>query len=757
MKRNNIDHLNLLCDIGELAVMLAGSNDIASFLQDTVVMVAQHLKADVGSIYLYEENSDDLVLKATKGLNPKAVDVIRMKIGEGLVGTTMQHMKPIREGCVCSNPHFKYFVEADEDCFESFLAVPIQKGVEKIGVLVVQHERKNYFTEIDVMALRAIASQLAGAIENARILMEFQHNDRQAADADLLKKIQFVKGKVGAEGFAYAPAFVLKADYPLMSIDKPGIDFLTTLDDFHEAVRKTRLQIQELQGVCAERLPESAALIFAAHTMMLKDPKFVDKMAALIKDGSAAAAAVNTVAQDYCTLFSASPHAYIQEKVYDIKDLANRILKNLAKNVEQHPDIKKERIVIAPELYPSDVLKLVSENVQGIIVVSGGVTSHVSILSRSLQIPLVIVDRMELIEVPDDTPVLIDAEIGNVYINPSKNVVERFEQRNKIKEVEPETHARPAATVTKDGTRIAVLANINILSEIAPALKLKAEGVGLYRTEFPFLIRTTFPSEEEQYPIYKHLFDGMCGKPVTIRTLDIGGEKAWAYEDKPVEANPELGLKSIRFALNYRDLFEQQLRAILRAGADATKLRIMFPLISSLDEFRVARAAVLECLDALHRESLPHCPDPEIGTMIEVPSVIGIITDLAREADFFSIGTNDFVQYMLAVDRANERVAAFYCPEHPAVLRGLAEIVDAAVQADKDVSICGEMAHVTEYIPFLIGIGIRSFSVDPHFLSSVQRTVAQLTISHTQSLAKALLSQATIEGVRNILQNQTFA
>jgi phosphotransferase system enzyme I (PtsP) len=757
MNRKDHDHLNLLCDIGDLAALLAGSDNIEDFLQNTVVMVSRHLNAEVGSIYLYDEQANELILKATIGLNPAAVEKVRMKIDEGLVGYTLNEMKPVCVGCAGHNPHFKYFEEADEDCFESFLSVPIYRGAEKIGVLVVQHSQQNYFDDIDVMALRAIASQLASAIENAKLLMNLRGHQSESARPDILKTLSFIKGKVGVKGFAFAPASVLRGSHTLMLNGDCSVNFATSLDDFYKAVRKTDHQLKDLQNRCIERLPESAALIFSAHAMILKDPKFLDNMVQRIKNGMEPAMAVRAVAQEYIELFSSSSHAYMREKVNDIKDLAGRILKNLVVSEGQDSDPREGQIVIAPELYPSDILKLVSENVQGIILVSGGITSHVTILSRSLQIPLIIADREELLDLPEKTPILIDAEIGNIYVNPSEEIVNRFENRNKLDKVAvSEMIPSSAITKTSDGVRVVLLANINLLTELPRARNLKAEGIGLYRTEFPFLIRTTFPSEEEQYQIYRRLFDEMCGHTVTFRTLDIGGEKAVAYDDKPDEANPELGLKSIRFALEHKEIFEQQIRAILRAGEGAETLRIMFPMISSLDDFREARKRLLDCMNSLQREKLPHHNSPEIGTMIEVPSVLGIIGELAREADFFSIGTNDFVQYMLAVDRSNERVAQYYCHEHPSVLRGLARIVEAALSEGKDVSICGEMAHESKFIPFLLGVGIRSLSVDPHFLLTVRKTIENLSIANAESHARKLLAETTIQGVRNILEHQSL-
>lgn len=753
-RRSERNHFNLLYDISELLTLLAGSENIEHFLHRTVEVVSRHLDADVCSIYLYEDKPKELVLKATVGLNPAAVGKIRMKLGEGLVGTAMESLQPILEESGSRNPRFKYFEEADEDRFESFLAVPIQRGVEKIGVLVVQHEKIDYFGDMDVMALRAIAAQLAGAIENARLLMDLERGNDTFPEAEIIENLQFVKGKPAVDGFVYAPSNVLGKKYDRLLADDPSFHQGGTIEDFHCAINLTIEQLQELQKRVSNRLPESASLIFTAHFMILKDKSFIKKITTHIADGVSPSEAVRSVARYYISIFSSSSHAYMREKVVDIEDLANRILNNLRHRPGTEGTLQAGRIVIAPDLYPSDVLKLAAEDVKGIILVSGGVTSHVSIIARSLHIPLIIADQPLLLNLPEDTPVLMDADIGNIYVCPPEKVIQQFEARNKAKKsIAYLKDSVKEATSTKDNIPVHLLANINLLSELNLARDLKAEGIGLYRTEFPFLVRTYFPSEEEQYLIYKRVFDEMAGKIVTIRTLDLAGDKILPYSDAPMEANPQLGLRSIRFTMFNRDIFEQQLRAILRAGADYEHVRIMFPLVSSLDEFKEAKQIVVDCINRLARMKLPHCHDPSVGILIELPSLIEIIDDVAAEADFFSIGTNDFIQYMLAVDRTNIKVSRYYQPYHPSVLRSLTRVVKSILEKGKDISVCGEMAHERGYIPFLLGIGIRTLSIDPQFIPVVQQAISDLTIGEAESYAMELVKQSTLDGIFGVMKS----
>ncbi len=752
---NTRDHLSMLCDIGDLASLLAGSEDIEGFLQGAAAMISRHMASDVCSIYLYDAKAGELTLKATVGLAPDAVGKVRMLPGEGLVGATFQENLPILEACASKNPRFKYFEEANEDRFESFLAVPIRRGVQKIGVLVVQQELRDHFNDADRRALQATAAQLAGAIENARLLMNLHRAGNEGAAPDAFR---FLKGESASGGFAFAGATVFRRMHAAILEDAGAPEGVYSLDDFRRAVRDASAQLMALQKGLSERLPEGASLIFMAHFMILKDPRFIGRIEALIREGAPPPEAVKTVARHYMDVFRSSPHPSIREKATDIEDLAARILKNLLRSSRADAGKTMDCIVVAGDLYPSEILKFATEEVKGIILMSGGVTSHTAILARSMKIPMVIVaDHPELLNIPEGVPILLDADIGNVYIRPTDKIIRKFEARAVAGEQSALAgDSISPVTRTADGRRIRLMANINLLSELAVARDLKAEGVGLYRTEFPFLIRPTFPSEEEQVLIYKRLYDEMPDRDITIRTLDLGGDKVATYADLSGCRNPELGLRSIRFSFFNRDLFEQQIRAILRAAAGAEAARIMFPMISSLDEFREARQTVFDCIRALEKEGLPCHAAPAVGMMAELPSVLEIFDALAAEADFFAVGANDFVQYMLAVDRSDEKVGAYYLPFHPSVLRSLARIADIARRRGKEVSVCGEMAHDRTLIPFLVGVGVRSFSVDPQFLGEIQKTISGLDSAAVERFAQRLLAEDTVAGVKAALQRAPF-
>ncbi len=738
----------MLCDVSELSSLLAGSENIEHFLQRTALMVATHLDAHVCSIYLYEEASEELVLTATMGLNQDAVGRVRMKRGEGLVGTVMDILKPILEKSGENNPNFKYFKEANEDSYTSFLAVPIQRGKERIGVLAVQHEQVDYFNEIDMTALQGIAAQLAGAIENVRLLMNMDRRPHRNSSSELLQRLRFVKVKSASEGCAFGLSVpFVKGGYSSLYVNSDD-DKDLTIEDFHRAVKVTGDQLCDLQKRISEHLPEAASLIFESHQMILKDEGFIRRVGDTMCEGIGVTEAVRRAAKYYIQIFSSSAHSYMTEKTEDIEDLAKRIIGNLRPDLTEVHSPMAGRIVIAQDLYPSDILRLAVEDVRAVILVSGGMTSHIAILSRSLQIPLVIAEQAELLHLPKGIPILVDADIGNVYIDPSVDIIETFEKKKKVQQrVTHLAQSISARTETRDGTPIQLMANINILGELAIAQALQVDGIGLYRTEFPFLVRSNFPSEEEQFLVYRRVFSAMPGRRTVIRTLDLAGDKIIPFLDKPRESNPQLGLRSTRFMLAHKDIFQQQLRAILRAAAGHEICGIMFPLISSLDEFLQARKCLDECMDELASQGLSYHETPQVGMMVELPAIVEIADDVAEEADFSSIGTNDFVQYMLAADRNNEQVESYYQPYHPSVLRALKRVVDAHVCRGKDISVCGETAHEFDYLRFLVGIGVKSLSVDPRFIPSIRRSLADFDMEEACCYAEALLSKKTISGV----------
>ncbi len=749
------EYLGLLADVAEVVSLLGTDADLDRFLERLVGMVAHHLYADVCSVYLLDDATGELVLKATVGLNPKSVGNIRLKVGEGLVGMALKELRPIREPHASRNPDYRHFPESGEDAFESFLAVPILRGVEKVGVVVVQRRESYRFSDTEVMTMRALTAQLATAIEAVRSRLHLAETREFPAVHEKLPQSFFVKGAGASRGCVLGAAVVFARD-GARQVLKRVVDGGAAgggKDELDRAIAAVILELESMQPRVGAILPEVASLIFDAHQMMLQDMSFTGDLFEGIAAGLSAAEAVARTSLDYVALFEASSQGYLREKARDVEDIALRLLRQLGVVDDVPRGAWEGCILIAHELLPSDIVRIATEHVAGIVMVGGGTTSHVSILVRSLEIPMVIVQSAEVPLLPDGTRVLIDADTGSVFVNPGEPVLSRYEDRRRARDAAATRRTDLVdQTFTKCGQRVTLLANINLLSELDLALDLKAEGVGLYRTEFPFMVRQSLPSESEQESVYKTLFEKMPNREITIRTIDVGGEKLLSYFDNAGEANPALGLRSIRFANRYGDLFDQQLRAILRSAPPGVTVRVMFPMIDSVDELRSARRRLERCRAEVNAGTSGTCAMPLVGMMIELPAVVELIDELCREADFFSIGTNDFVQYMLAVDRTNERVASYYRPHHPAVLRALKRIVTAVVRNGVDISVCGEMAHEPCFIKFLLGIGVRRFSLDPHYMPDVQPAIAAMTVAESMAYADRLLAQGTIEGVEAMLE-----
>jgi phosphotransferase system enzyme I (PtsP) len=751
------DNVDLICDISELAGLFEKSDSLSDFLQSAVSIVAYHMRSAVCSIYLYQEESERLTLAATQGLNKEGVGKVSLRLGEGIVGAAMKELRPICEGHGSLNPHFKRIEGINEEEYEAFLAVPILlRGVMRVGVLVAQDPEPNYFHENDIKALKAISSQLAVVIENAKLLMSLHEAEKRIGDSpkaaaeETASTPAFIKGVTASSGIVKGVAVILDGHgYDVLMAPADDDEHPFTKEDFRLALQESVTQLTQLQNRMEEKLGDVASLIFNAHLLILKDDGFSGEMERLIDQGTPADRAVTSVVNDYIGLFSKSSNPRLKEKVLDVKDLGHRLLRNLQQHGEDQGDYAGQ-ILVARELLPSDVLKFAAQNVEGIVIVQGGVTAHISILARSLRVPMVFVENESILDLDDGTRILIDANQGTLFLDPSDSVLKQYQSL--VNRQEEEKRSVTEETFTRDGTKIKLLANVNLLSDIEFANENKAEGIGLYRSEFPFIIRNEFPSEEAQRLIYEKIYTAIGDdREITLRTLDVGGDKKLPYHKHDEEANPFLGLRAIRFSLQNLPIFKQQIRAMLRAGAKK-ELRIMFPFISSVDDFEEAKAIVMQCIEELEQEGVAHNSAPKVGLMVELPAAIEIIDELAAVADFFSIGTNDLIQYLLAVDRTNESVSNMYVSHHPAVLRAVYRIVNSAINNEVDVSVCGDMALNEDMLKFLIGIGMRKVSIDPQQIPRVQAFITNLHTEEARQHARKLLRFGTLREVNRFLE-----
>lgn len=513
-------------------------------------------------------------------------------------------------------------------------------------------------------------------------------------------------------------------------------------------------ELSELIERTRQTLGEEKAVILKGQQSFLADPAFYPEMEKLVRNRqNSAEHAVNLIVKQFAKIFEEMANEYLRDRAADVRDVGKRLLAQLqGRNGVRLTDIKHEVILVADDLTPSDTVQLDRKFIFGFVTRTGGKTSHTAILSRSLGIAAVLGVGDGLDAIQNGDFLIIDGSSGLCIINPDPGTVEEYRQKARREEEQEQSLEiygfQPA--MTKDGISVEIAANIGSPGEAEAALEHGAEGIGLYRTEFLFMSRNEMPGEEEQFRAYKEVAAIMGDKPVVIRTLDIGGDKELPYLSLPKEVNPFLGYRAIRICLDQKSLLRVQLRAILRASAHG-KLKIMFPMISSMDEWRQARGMYEEVRAGLTREGVPFDPAIELGIMIEVPSAAILAPRFAKEVDFFSIGTNDLVQYTLAVDRMNEQVAYLYDPFHPAVITLIKHVVDAAHSAGKWVGMCGGMAGDPLAVPLLVGLGLDELSMAAGAIKKVKKVITQITDENCRKLLDQMLQLDTTEEIRREL------
>ncbi|ANF97640.1 phosphoenolpyruvate--protein phosphotransferase [Paenibacillus bovis] len=546
-----------------------------------------------------------------------------------------------------------------------------------------------------------------------------------------------IQGIAAAAGVAIGKAFVLPTwewDVPDQKLDT--VDLTQEFERLYEGIRTSKHEIESMKNEFEEIAGPEESSIFDAHIAILEDPEFMNEIRGLIeRQYKAAEVAVQEATDHFVTMFDLLDDEYMKERAADIKDVGNRLLKHLLGAPEVTlPTDTQPYILVAKELPPSQLVHLNPQHVLGIVTMMGGKTSHSAIMARALGIPLVsgLENELESL-IQTGEMVVVDGDQGRVYVEPDAQTVEsyqrlRTEQQQRKRQLALLTSVEP---VTADGVKMRLSANISSIKELDIALNHGAEGVGLFRTEFMYMDRKSLPEEQEQFEIYRMVAEKSKGQPVVIRTLDIGGDKELDYFELPEEENPFLGYRAIRICLDHPEMFRTQLRAILRASAYG-KVKIMYPMISSLEELRRANEALKQAKQELDQREIHYDSDIEVGIMIEVPAAVAIADLLAEECDFFSIGSNDLVQYVLAVDRMNEHIAHMYNPYHPAVLRMLRTTVEAARASGIPVSICGEMAGDERSLPFWMHLGVRQLSMSPQSLLRIKQSIL-----HTSSTEAA--------------------
>jgi len=568
-----------------------------------------------------------------------------------------------------------------------------------------------------------------------------------------------LKGIPVSAGIAIAESYLFQQDnqhLEVKTIESSEKDI--ELQKLEQSIRSTQDQLITLQEQVRSEVGEEQAAILSAHLAFLEDPAFVGEMKNLISSQLLSVeTAVQQVVQQFVTMLESLDDEYMRERAADIRDVGNRILKNVAgESVHSLATISKNVILVADDLTPSDTLQMPREYVKGVLVAKGGATSHAAILARSLGIPAVMgVGEVLFQTIQDGDQLIIDGSSGDILVNPDQDSIFHYGQEAQKEElIKSELEKlRDLPAETADGHRVELVANIGTEQEVEPALGKGAEGIGLFRSEFLFMDREQLPSEEEQFAAYSAVVKGMGGKPVIIRTLDVGGDKHLPYLELPKEMNPFLGWRAIRISLDRQDMFKTQLRAILRASAFGKAL-IMFPMISHVEQIRKVKSIVEEAKAELSSEGIAYDPAIQIGIMIEIPSACMIADALAKEVQFFSIGTNDLVQYTLAVDRMNEQISSLYNYFHPAVLRLVKLVIDASHRQGIWTGMCGEMAADPLAAELLIGMGLHEFSTNANSLPLVKQRIRNISYAEAKETAQHVLTLDTPEEVESYLRQR---
>lgn len=735
----------------DISALILQSHDLDETLRNIVALVARRMKAEVCSIYLLDADQQTLRLRATRGLSRRAVGKVTMRIGEGLTGMAAQERHPVAIKEPESHPRYRYFKETGEEKFHSFLGIPLFDRNAPLGVIVLQTRELREFRKDEISALSTIAFQIASIVVNARLLDSIRSKEEEARQvaaqlADVRQSlaareappattVSVLAGTIAYPGVATGPAVILQERLGFADIlHEAEIDIDAELQRLDNALEKTAIQTLFLEKRVAERLSEQDAAIFHTHLMILEDRGFIDKLRREIRQGRGAAGALEKVVANYLEAFARMEDPYLRERAADMEDIGRRILANLVGNgSDSLLQLRHPGILVARQLLPSDMATLDSDKILGIVTEVGEQNAHAVIMAKSMGIPAMVAVRGLLKRVAPDTELILDANSGRLYVDPPAAIRKEYRRlvADQSREQSRLDEFRERAAQTADGTRITLRANIGLLSDIEVAKRFGAEGVGLYRTEFPYMARGDFPDRNAQYELYRRVVDGFAGQAVTIRTLDIGGDKALPYFAPPQEDNPFMGWRSVRVSLDNRDIFRTQIEAILMAALHGS-VRLLFPMISSLDEVRACREVIKEAEAELRRAGVPFAESLPVGVMIEVPAAVRLVTRLAAEVDFFALGTNDLIQYLLAADRNNPLVSRYYDPLHPAVLQAIAEVVDNAGRFGRSVCLCGEMATDPLHLLPLVGMGLREFSMPAPYIPRTKAFLGRLELAVAQ-------------------------
>ncbi|MGE6792304.1 PTSINtr with GAF domain, PtsP [Pseudomonas guineae] len=725
------------------------AKDLNAALGIIVQRVREAMGSQVCSVYLMDLETNRFVLMATEGLNKKAIGKVSMAPNEGLVGLVGTREEPLNLEHASEHPRYRYFAETGEERYASFLGSPIIHHRRVMGVLVVQQKERRQFDEGEEAFLVTMSAQLAGVIAHAEATGSIRGLGRQGKG---IQEAKFV-GVPGSPGAAVGTAVVVlpPADLDVVP-DKSVDDIAAELTLFNDALEGVRSDMRALSAKMATQLRPEERALFDVYLMMLEDAALGNEVVKVIKTGQWAQGALRQVIGEHINRFELMDDAYLRERASDVKDLGRRLLAYLQQARQQTLVYPDNCILVSEELSPAMLGEVPEGKLVGLVSVQGSGNSHVAIFARAMGIPTV----MGAVDLPyskiDGIQLIVDGYHGEVFTNPSeilrKQYAEVVEEERQLAQGLDALRGLPCETL--DGHRMPLWVNTGLLADVKRAQERGAEGVGLYRTEVPFMIKERFPSEKEQLAIYREQLVAFHPLPVTMRSLDIGGDKALSYF--PIkEDNPFLGWRGIRVTLDHPEIFLVQTRAMLKASEGLDNLRILLPMISGIQELEEALHLIHRAWGEVRDEGTD-VPLPPIGVMIEIPAAVYQVRELARQVDFLSVGSNDLTQYLLAVDRNNPRVADLYDFLHPAVLQALQIVVAGGHAEGKPVTICGEMAGDPAAAVLLMAMGFDGLSMNATNLPKVKWLLRQISMGKAQELLAQVMSIDSPQVIHSTLQ-----
>lgn len=741
--------MTMLNTLRKIIQEVNSAQDLTTALTIIVERVRAAMGTQVCSVYLLDPQSNRFVLMATEGLNKAAIGRVSMAPSEGLVGLVGTREEPLNLEDAASHPRYRYFAETGEERYASFLGAPIIHHRRVMGVLVVQQKERRQFDEGEEAFLVTMSAQLAGVIAHAEATGSIRGLGRQGKATPDTRFI----GVPGSPGVALGTGVVVlpPADLDVVP-DRPVDDIDGEIAYFYNAIEAVRKDMRELSARLASQLRQEERALFDVYLMMLDDASIAGEVIKVIETGQWAQGALRQVVNGHVKRFELMDDAYLSERASDIKDIGRRILAYLQQARQQALVYPDNTILVSEELSPAMLGEVPPGKLVGLVSVTGSSNSHVAILARAMGIPTV----MGAVDLPysmvDGIELIVDGYRGDVFTNPSPGLRRQFAE---IAEEERQLNLgldalRGLPCETLDGHRMPLWVNTGLIADVKRAQERGAEGVGLYRSEVPFMTNERFPSEKEQAAIYRQQLQAFHPLPVTMRTLDIGGDKALSYF--PIkEENPFLGWRGIRITLDHPEIFLVQARAMLKASEGLNNLRILLPMISSLAELDEAQRLLHRAWTEVREEGVD-VPLPPVGVMIEIPAAVFQIRELASRVDFLSVGSNDLTQYLLAVDRNNPRVASLYDYLHPSILHALKRVIDDAHGVGKPVSICGEMAGDPAAAVLLMAMGFDSLSMNATNLPKVKWLLRQLSLQQARELLGRILLLDRPQAIHSLLQ-----